>query len=103
MNKEPLWWAEARKLRASGMSWSAIGRRVGKDHSTVIYAVDPARRERERQRMSKYNERRPRQRNEDRSRQKVLRIAAYEAAETGKSVDEVLRAWGEPARREVTR
>ena len=43
---EPAWWAEARDLRAQGMTYRAIGLALGVSAPAANYAVNPARRER---------------------------------------------------------
>jgi hypothetical protein len=48
---EPEWWSEARALRRQGLSYSAIGKELSRPQSAVSYALRPAFRDAQKQRM----------------------------------------------------
>lgn len=96
MPVEPYWWPAARELRSKGLSLPTIGRLVGKTHVAVLYAVNPKRRDKQRARRRAATDSRV-----NLPRERILGKAHREARETGQHIDDVLRAWGEPARREL--
>src|SRR5688572_3441216 len=101
MTQEPLWWQEARELRAKGWTLKRIAQEVGRHYTSVLYAVRNENfRERHREKSRQRWAGRPYpwvQRYD--ARGSVVRAAREESRATGTHIDAVLIAWGTNPRR----
>lgn len=99
MSTQPLWWSRAREMHSRDVSLGAIARICGKSYWSVLYVV---REEDYRERKRAMARKRTRCVGGDwrGARASIVRAAHDEARAGGRHVDEILIAWGEPARRE---